>query len=168
MATPPPETGAEHAPPQNNPFECLICMDTAHNAVVTQCGHMYCWECLREWLQQQHTCPVCKSAVTPESVIPIYNSSDGETTDGPPRPSGHYTEPPPPPPRQPGFFPMGPMAFGGVYVNGIPLMPLFGGMRNRERRELTPEEQRSMRWQSIFGVLIVFLPLFLRLVSLLL
>ncbi|GAB1219678.1 LOW QUALITY PROTEIN: hypothetical protein ENUP19_0041G0024 [Entamoeba nuttalli] len=29
-------------------FECLICLETAQNAVVTQCGHMFCWKRLRE------------------------------------------------------------------------------------------------------------------------
>ncbi|KOO33551.1 ring finger protein 5 [Chrysochromulina tobinii] len=27
-------------------FECNICLETACNPVITQCGHLYCWPCL--------------------------------------------------------------------------------------------------------------------------
>ncbi len=114
-------------------FVCAICLETVSDEpVVTQCGHLYCWPCLYQWLrpgmtndeyynafgtlqqeqvagsglggrvglnfmhqqqqqqhhhllhggrqyQQQHynqhhrrCCPVCKSGVTVDSVIPIY------------------------------------------------------------------------------------------------
>ena len=28
------------------PFECNICFELANDAVITLCGHMYCWNCL--------------------------------------------------------------------------------------------------------------------------
>ncbi|KAH7351724.1 hypothetical protein KP509_19G012100 [Ceratopteris richardii] len=48
-------------------FECAICMDTPKvDPIVTRCGHLYCWFCLRKWLQQQSAsegrCPACRSA----------------------------------------------------------------------------------------------------------
>ena len=27
-------------------FDCNICLETAHDPVVTLCGHLYCWPCL--------------------------------------------------------------------------------------------------------------------------
>ena len=27
-------------------FECNICLETANTPIVTQCGHLYCWECI--------------------------------------------------------------------------------------------------------------------------
>lgn len=27
-------------------FECVICMETAKEPVVTKCGHLYCWPCI--------------------------------------------------------------------------------------------------------------------------
>ena len=54
-------------------MECNICLDTARDAVVTFCGHLYCWPCLYRWLHNGHNvCPVCKAGVTRESVIPLY------------------------------------------------------------------------------------------------
>ena len=29
-----------------SPFECNICFELANDAVITMCGHMYCWVCL--------------------------------------------------------------------------------------------------------------------------
>jgi E3 ubiquitin-protein ligase RNF5 len=64
-------------------FECNICLDTASLPVVTLCGHLYCWPCLSSWISStsnnSNTCPVCKSGITKESVIPIY--CKGKTED---------------------------------------------------------------------------------------
>ena len=27
-------------------YECVICMETAKEPVVTRCGHLYCWPCI--------------------------------------------------------------------------------------------------------------------------
>uniref|UniRef100_A0A1I7WR90 RING-type E3 ubiquitin transferase n=1 Tax=Heterorhabditis bacteriophora TaxID=37862 RepID=A0A1I7WR90_HETBA len=44
-------------------FECNICLDTAKDAVVSMCGHLFCWPCLVQWLDtrpSRQLCPVCK------------------------------------------------------------------------------------------------------------
>ncbi|KAL5131451.1 E3 ubiquitin-protein ligase RMA3 [Glycine soja] len=62
-------------------FDCNICMESAHDPVVTLCGHLYCWPCIYKWLDvqsssvepyQQQTCPVCKSEISHTSVVPLY------------------------------------------------------------------------------------------------
>ena len=30
----------------SNIYECSICMDTAKEAIVTKCGHLFCWPCI--------------------------------------------------------------------------------------------------------------------------
>lgn len=58
---------------QDARFSCNVCLDPVKDPVVTPCGHLYCWPCLFRWLKTHHTtCPVCKSGVTQENVIPIY------------------------------------------------------------------------------------------------
>jgi hypothetical protein len=62
-------------------FECNICLDSAHDPVVTLCGHLYCWPCIYKWLhvktsspdatQQQPSCPVCKADISPNSLVPL-------------------------------------------------------------------------------------------------
>lgn len=81
-------------------FECNICLDPAKDAVVSLCGHLFCWPCLHQWLETCRSrtgqyCPVCKASISKEKVIPLYGR--GATKDPrnniPPRPSGQRTEP---------------------------------------------------------------------------
>lgn len=85
-------------------FSCNICLDDVKSPVVTPCGHLYCWPCIFRWIRTQHTtCPVCKSGITQENLIPIYirggsehdprNTSQNE--DVPNRPLGRRIEAPP-------------------------------------------------------------------------
>uniref|UniRef100_A0A2P2K2H3 E3 ubiquitin-protein ligase RMA n=1 Tax=Rhizophora mucronata TaxID=61149 RepID=A0A2P2K2H3_RHIMU len=63
-------------------FDCNICLDSAHDPVVTLCGHLYCWPSIYQLLQvcscsngavpQQPTCPVCKASISLDSVVPLY------------------------------------------------------------------------------------------------
>eukprot|EP00758_Cryptobia_borreli_P003478 Tbor_TRINITY_DN3775_c0_g1::TRINITY_DN3775_c0_g1_i1::g.2346::m.2346/K10666/RNF5; E3 ubiquitin-protein ligase RNF5 len=77
-------------------YSCSICLDTASDPVVTKCGHLFCWGCLREWLAIHPECPLCKGAIRKDEtgdIIPIYGSGC------PDKKSKHaFTERPTPPP----------------------------------------------------------------------
>ena len=56
-------------------FECNICLDVARDAVISMCGHLFCWPCLHQWLEtrpNRKICPVCKAGISKEKVIPLY------------------------------------------------------------------------------------------------
>ncbi|XP_012275307.1 E3 ubiquitin-protein ligase RNF185 isoform X2 [Orussus abietinus] len=81
-------------------FECHICLDTAKDAVVSMCGHLFCWPCLHQWLETRpvrQVCPVCKAAISKEKVIPLYGRGATKQEDPrnnvPPRPAGQRSEP---------------------------------------------------------------------------
>ncbi|XP_073832833.1 E3 ubiquitin-protein ligase RNF185-like [Musca autumnalis] len=83
-------------------FECNICLDTAKDAVVSMCGHLFCWPCLHQWLEtrpNRKLCPVCKAAIGKDKVIPLYGRNSTKQEDPrnkvPPRPAGQRTEPEP-------------------------------------------------------------------------
>ncbi|XP_045475676.1 E3 ubiquitin-protein ligase RNF185-like isoform X2 [Harmonia axyridis] len=83
-------------------FECNICLDTAKDAVVSLCGHLFCWPCLHQWLETRPTrqvCPVCKASISKEKVVPLYGRGSTKQEDPrekvPPRPAGQRTEPEP-------------------------------------------------------------------------
>lgn len=83
-------------------FECNICLDTAKDAVVSLCGHLFCWPCLHQWLETRplrQVCPVCKAAISRDKVIPLYGRGSNDKSDPrdklPPRPAGQRTEPDP-------------------------------------------------------------------------
>jgi E3 ubiquitin-protein ligase RNF5 len=84
----------------NSQYECNICLDTARDAVISLCGHLFCWPCLHKWLETRpnnQTCPVCKSAISKEKVIPLYGRNSTDKKDPrdkiPPRPQGQRSEP---------------------------------------------------------------------------
>ncbi|KAK7302782.1 hypothetical protein RJT34_13678 [Clitoria ternatea] len=62
-------------------FDCNICLDFAHEPVVTLCGHLYCWPCIYKWLHVQNDslapdehpqCPVCKANISHNTMVPLY------------------------------------------------------------------------------------------------
>nr|CDS31435.1 ring finger protein 5 [Hymenolepis microstoma] len=81
-------------------FECNICLEQATDAVVSRCGHLFCWPCLHQWMEVKKAlavCPVCKAAISRDSVIPLYGRGADHKQDPrnkvPPRPQGVRTEP---------------------------------------------------------------------------
>lgn len=81
-------------------YECNICLDVAKDAVISMCGHLFCWPCLHLWIETKpnnQTCPVCKSAISKEKVIPLYGRNSTDKKDPrdkiPPRPQGQRSEP---------------------------------------------------------------------------
>lgn len=62
-------------------FDCNICLEFAHEPVVTFCGHLYCWPCIYKWLHVQSAslasdecpqCPVCKADISHTTMVPLY------------------------------------------------------------------------------------------------
>ncbi|XP_004505054.1 E3 ubiquitin-protein ligase RMA1H1-like [Cicer arietinum] len=62
-------------------FDCNICLDFAHEPIVTLCGHLYCWSCIYKWLFVQSAslgpdeppqCPVCKDDISHTTMVPLY------------------------------------------------------------------------------------------------
>lgn len=79
-------TSADDDKKDESIFECNICLDTAKDAVVSMCGHLFCWPCLHQWLEtrpSRQLCPVCKAAISKEKVIPLYGR--GSTNQEDPR-----------------------------------------------------------------------------------
>ncbi|XP_042292404.1 uncharacterized protein rnf5 isoform X2 [Thunnus albacares] len=65
-------------------FECNICLDTARDAVISMCGHLFCWPCLHQWLEtrpSRQQCPVCKAGISREKVIPLYGRGSSSQED---------------------------------------------------------------------------------------
>lgn len=93
-------TDSGAAKEDDNSYECNICFETASDAVVSLCGHLYCWPCLHQWLETRPyktVCPVCKAAIDRDKVIPVYNRGNYAQQDPrdkiPARPAGQRQEP---------------------------------------------------------------------------
>eukprot|EP00053_Salpingoeca_punica_P019493 m.197451 g.197451 ORF g.197451 m.197451 type:complete len:202 (+) comp17665_c0_seq1:255-860(+) len=152
-------------------FDCSICLDVVSNPVVTPCGHLYCWSCLREWLSTRESCPVCKAKVTADTVIPLYvrgGSQDDPRKQEAPRPRPERAEADPPRENAPFFnmglggFGFGPGFHGGVHQNaGFFFGPMgfhmaFGGgagVGNAQQQQLS---QMFMAFGLIMIIMIIF------------
>lgn len=42
---------------------CLEPLETIRYKRKTQCGHVFCSECLHEWLRKKQTCPLCNQSL---------------------------------------------------------------------------------------------------------
>ncbi|KMZ62069.1 E3 ubiquitin-protein ligase synoviolin [Zostera marina] len=49
---------------------CIICREEMTVAKKLRCGHIFHVQCLRSWLERQHTCPTCRALVTPLDTTP--------------------------------------------------------------------------------------------------
>lgn len=138
-------------------FECNICLDTAKDAVVSMCGHLFCWPCIHQWMNgYRNTCPVCKSSISKEKVIPLYGrggSKEDPRKTAPPRPAGQRTEP-----EQPQGF-QGFTGDGGFHMSfGIGAFPFgfftstlnFGDFRGNPPHENTREYDEDQFLSQIF------------------
>lgn len=100
-----PETRSSSGPTETTDnFECNICLDTARDAVISLCGHLFCWPCLHRWLEvgndqvrtEGSLCPVCKAGISKENIIPVYGrggSREDPRSKTPPRPQGQRPAP---------------------------------------------------------------------------
>ncbi|XP_042200790.1 E3 ubiquitin-protein ligase RNF5 [Callorhinchus milii] len=139
-------------------FECNICLDTAKDAVISLCGHLFCWPCLHQWLEtrpDRQECPVCKAGISREKVIPLYGRGSTSQEDPrlktPPRPQGQRSEPE----SRGGFQGFGDtgfhMSFGiGAFPFGF-FTTVFNSNDNRQRMDNDRGNHGNMDWNSFFG-----------------
>jgi peroxin-10 len=52
---------------------CALCLEDRKHTAVTTCGHLFCWNCILEWLQTQQICPLCRERVLPSRVVLLQN-----------------------------------------------------------------------------------------------
>ena len=78
-------------------WKCPICLDDLKQPVVTQCGHVFCYPCITEWLRRgqagENVCPCCHGAVDPHKLIPIYGQGSEADMNSPPPPRPEYVNP---------------------------------------------------------------------------
>ncbi|XP_014481998.1 PREDICTED: peroxisome biogenesis factor 10 [Dinoponera quadriceps] len=53
-------------------YTCQLCLETAATTA-TLCGHLFCWDCLSDWLRNKPQCPFCREHVPPSRIIHLMN-----------------------------------------------------------------------------------------------
>ena len=159
--------------PQPSRYACAICMENeAIEAVVTACGHLYCWSCLYRWLDAGHSrCPVCSARVNKSDVTPLYASElRGRPPSPVPRPRSRtpspvarssprqWDSPERTPPRSTSLPPPLPSLVDGRAANAA--FPSLFGLQFRRllwRRRAGPEDFGLQLWSM--GLLVAVLAL---------
>lgn len=60
---------------------CIICLETSDEPVVTLCGHHFCKSCIYKWIKMKpsnQVCPVCKSSIKKKNLIRLYQNRTDE------------------------------------------------------------------------------------------
>ena len=59
--------------------ECSICLSNAKLPVATLCGHIFCWNCIKQWINiGKMECPICKNGLKLNELIKLYTGNNQE------------------------------------------------------------------------------------------
>jgi hypothetical protein len=50
---------------------CTICHEIKNNEVTLFCNHSFCTECIRIWIREQPTCPLCRESIIHTDIVNI-------------------------------------------------------------------------------------------------
>ncbi|XP_054735511.1 peroxisome biogenesis factor 10 [Anastrepha obliqua] len=53
--------------------QCILCLEPRINTSLTPCGHLFCWNCLLDWLDERDECPLCREKLKKSNVIQLQN-----------------------------------------------------------------------------------------------
>jgi len=51
--------------------KCTLCLEHLKDPSVTTCGHVFCWDCISEWLTERAECPLCRSSQLRQHLLPL-------------------------------------------------------------------------------------------------
>ncbi|KAM5434217.1 peroxisome biogenesis factor 10 [Microsporum ferrugineum] len=51
--------------------KCTLCLDPFKDPSVSTCGHVFCWACIRDWVQEKPECPLCRQEALASKILPL-------------------------------------------------------------------------------------------------
>ncbi|KAK1226993.1 peroxisome biogenesis factor 10 [Marasmius sp. AFHP31] len=52
---------------------CTLCLEERTDTCSTECGHLFCWNCIIGWGREKAECPLCRQSLSLTCLLPIYN-----------------------------------------------------------------------------------------------
>ncbi|KAF8912908.1 peroxisome assembly protein per8 [Gymnopilus junonius] len=52
---------------------CTLCLEERTDSCATECGHLFCWNCIVGWGREKPECPLCRQSLSLDKLLPIYN-----------------------------------------------------------------------------------------------
>lgn len=57
--------------------KCTLCLEPFKDPSVTTCGHVFCWECIQDWVREKAECPLCRGEVRLSKVLALRGVEEG-------------------------------------------------------------------------------------------
>ncbi|KAG5953847.1 hypothetical protein E4U53_001612 [Claviceps sorghi] len=51
--------------------KCTLCLEELKDPSSTQCGHIFCWECIGDWTREKPECPLCRREAMVQHILPL-------------------------------------------------------------------------------------------------
>lgn len=50
---------------------CMLCLSPMVNPSAANCGHMFCWDCIVDWVREHPECPLCRQVCLEQNLLPL-------------------------------------------------------------------------------------------------
>lgn len=51
--------------------KCTLCLEELKDPSVLGCGHVFCWNCIGDWVREKPECPLCRREVLIQHILPL-------------------------------------------------------------------------------------------------
>ncbi|KAL2756281.1 hypothetical protein ACRALDRAFT_2087964, partial [Sodiomyces alcalophilus JCM 7366] len=51
--------------------KCTLCLEEMRDPAATACGHVFCWDCIGDWVREKPECPLCRREATVQHILPL-------------------------------------------------------------------------------------------------
>lgn len=50
---------------------CMLCLSPMVNPSAANCGHLFCWDCIVDWIREHPECPLCRQQCLEQHLLPL-------------------------------------------------------------------------------------------------